>query len=168
MRRLLLLALACLPGLAWADSYAEEDMRAIYLYNFANYTDWPESPRDTFNLCVLNDASLGRALKNLEGKSIGKKPLVTAHLTSLASVRQCQLLYVGAADTYRLDKIAAALGNEPALTVSNAPVLETVAIVMTLEDARLVFDINLEAYRRVGLKPSSTLLRLARHIKKTP
>lgn len=161
-------ALMLLPRLALGATFAETEVRASYLYNFAKYTEWPESGRENFSICALNDEPLARALKGLEGKDVGKKRLSVAHLSSLASVRECQILFIGSADTYRLDKILDTLGNAPTLTVSSAPVLDRVNIVLVLDNNRMVFDVNLEAYRRAGLQPNSTLLRLARQIRKGP
>lgn len=161
-------ALMLAPRLALGNTFSETEVRASYLYNFAKYTEWPESGRDNFNICALNDEPLARALKGLEGKEVGKKRLSAAHLSSLASVRECQILFIGSTDTYRLDKILETLGNVPTLTVTSASVLDRVNIVMVLDNNRMVFDVNLEPYRRTGLQPSSTLLRLARQVKKAP
>ena len=84
----------------------EYDMKATFTYNFAAYTERPESSRGNFNVCTLNEEDIGQALRKFEGKS--------------------------------------------------------------LHGRRLVFDVNLEPCRQAKLKPSSTLLRLARSVKKLP
>lgn len=160
--------LALLTGPAWAASFAEAEVRASFLYNFAKYTDWPDTGKGSLNICTLNDPELARALKNLDGKPVGPKRLVTADLSSLASIRECQIVHIGDTEMYRLDKIMQSVGSAPVLTVSSAAALDQVAVVLTLDQQRMVFDINLDAYRRAGLQPQSTMLRLARQVKKSP
>lgn len=166
MRLLISLLIAWFSLAAHADPVAEYDMKATYLYNFAAYTEWPESDRYSFNLCTLGDENLAQAMRRFEGKRIGKQRLMVARLSSLGAIRNCQLLFVGEREAVNLPRIAAELGDEPVLTVTDAALLPLVGIVISLENQRLVFDVNFEQCRRLNLRPSSTLLRLARSVKK--
>lgn len=166
MRILAYLLAAWFSLSAHADPVAEYDMKATYLYNFAAFTEWPESERATFNLCTLGDENLGQALLRFEGKLIGGVRMAIARLSSLSAIRKCQLLFVGEREQANLPRILAELGDEPVLTVTDAPLLGQVCIVLALENRRLVFDVNFEQCRRLNLRPSSTLLRLARNVKK--
>lgn len=166
MRILLSLLIAWFSLTAHADPVGEYDMKASYLYNFAAFTEWPDSERATFNLCTLGDDNLGLALLRFEGKRIAGLRVAVARLSSLAAIRKCQLLFVGEREVINLPRIVAELGDEPVLTVTDTPALPQVGIVLSLENRRLVFDVNFEQCRRLNLRPSSTLLRLARSIRK--
>lgn len=166
MKLLVSLIFAWFSLVAHADPVGEYDMKATYLYNFAAFTEWPESERATFNLCTLGDENIGQALLRFEGKRIGGMRVAVARLSSLAAIRKCQLLYVGEREAVNLPRIVAELGEEPVLTVTDLPLLPQVGIVLALENQRLVFDVNFEQCRRLNLRPSSTLLRLARTVRK--
>lgn len=166
MRFLAALWIAWFSLTAQADPVAEYDMKATYLYNFAAFTEWPESDRYSFNLCTLGDENVAQALRRFEGRRIGKQRLTVARLSSLGAIRNCQLLFVGEREVVNLPRIAAELGDEPVLTVSDAALLPQVGIVLSLENQRLVFDVNFEQCRRLNLRPSSNLLRLARTVRK--
>lgn len=166
MRRLLVLLACCLALDLRAEPVSEYDMKAIYLYNFASYTEWPFWGRANFNFCVLGDDELGNALSRLESKKINGMRVVVARLTSLVAIRQCQVLYLPGKQHANLRRIQSELGELPVLTVGEAGSEAEVGVVLRLEGARLVFDLNLGAFQRAGLKPQETLVRLARNVRK--
>lgn len=174
MRAFLLLALVWLAGIVQADSsgdrpdpVAEADLKAAYIYNFGAFMEWPESNRISFNICTLGDDKVGRSLKRYEGKQIGNRRVVIARLTSLAAIADCQLLFIGDAELPNLGRITHELGQQAVLTVTDAPVLPQVGVVITLAGQRLVFEVNLDYCKRVNLKPQSNLLRLAKNVRKS-
>ena len=91
---------------------------------------------------------------------------MVARLTSLVAIRQCQVLYLPGKQHANLRRIQSELGELPVLTVGEAGSEAEVGVVLRLEGARLVFDLNLAAFQRAGLKPQETLVRLARNVRK--
>ena len=168
MRRLFFLFLLGISLTAGAQTASEYDMKAAYLYNFARFTEWPASERANFNLCVLGDEELGQALRKYEERRINDQRVVIARLNTMTPIRQCNLLFVGAAELPNLAKINAHLGDLPVLTVVDRPAAAPVGIVMALESERLVFDLNLEHAQRSRLKHHPSVLRLARYVRKAP
>ena len=168
MRRLLLLILLLLGGNArvQAEPLPEHDVKATYLYNFAVLTRWPESARARFNICTLGAEEVGLALRKLEGKLIHERPLTVARLSTLAAIRECQVLFVGQQDAASLPRIVATLGDEPVMTVTDAPQLASVCVVVAPEGKRLAFDVNLEKCRAAHLRPGAPMLNLARTVLK--
>jgi len=56
----------------------EKNIKAAYLYNFANFVDWPEetaSQNEILNICVLGTDPFGKSLDAVRGKIVkgGKK-----------------------------------------------------------------------------------------------
>lgn len=168
MRKLIILLASCLSLAANAEPVSEYDMKASYTYNFAAYTEWPESNRANFNVCTLNEEDVGLALRKFEGKRLHGRRLVIARLSSFVAVSQCQVLFIGEREISNLPRILSQLGDEPLLTVSDASSSTMTCMVLSLEGQRLVFDVNLEKCQQAKLKPSSALLRLARNVKKGP
>ena len=166
MRRLALLFLLAVSLASGAQTVSEHDMKAAYLFNFARFTEWPANERANFNICILGDEDLGRAMRKYEERRISDQRVVIARLNSMTPIRQCNLLFVGAGELPNLAKINAHLGELPVLTVTDRPA--PVGIVMSLESERLVFDVNLEYSQKARLKHHSSVLRLARNIRKAP
>lgn len=162
---LLLLALWFSPALH-AQVVAEHEMKAAYLYNFAHLFEWPDSMRANFHVCILGSDEVGTAMQAYDEKRVNGKRMVIARLTSTTPVRLCDILFVGANESANLPKIRSLLGNLPTLTVTEKGSLQSVAILLALENNRLMFDVNLEHCERVNLKPKPTLLGLARSVRK--
>lgn len=149
-----------------AQTVAEHEMKAAYLFNFARFTEWPANERANFNICILGDEDLGRAMRKYEERRISDQRVVIARLNSTTPIRQCNLLFVGAGELPNLPKINAQLGEMPVLTVTDRPAPVPVGIVLSLESERLVFDVNIEHTQKAKLKHHSSVLRLARNIRK--
>ena len=164
MRKLASLLLIVFSQSAFADPVAEYQLKAGYAYNFASFSEWPESGRVNFNFCTLNEENVGLALRRFEGKPLQGRRLVVARLTSLFAINQCQVLYIGASEAGNLPRILKQLGDEPVLTISDAPGVTAVCVKLALEGERLVFDLNLERCQQARVKPSLSMLRLAREV----
>ncbi len=162
------LALALLLFSPWlrAEPVAEHELKAGYLYNFVLHTEWPAWSRANLNICILDDGPLGEAMSRYDHQRVHGMRLVIARLSSLLPIRQCQLLYVPASHQASLRRIAGDLAGLPVLTVSDQADDAESALVLRLEGARLVYEINLPAFQRAGLKPRETLLGLASKIRK--
>ena len=165
---LLKIALACGMTLSYsapADPMPEYSMKAAFLYNFALFTEWPQLPEDSLNLCVLGKDPLGTALDAVEGKQINGLRLTVSRI-KIGSVRNCQILFLGEAEGVNIRRLLVDLEEVPVLTVTdNESLLQAgVMIGLTVENKRLTFDINAEAAQRAHLSISSKLLRLARNV----
>lgn len=168
MRRLAFLLLLAGGAGVHAQAVAEHDLKATYAYNFAALTQWPPSARTSFGLCVFGDDDLATAMRRLEGKTLHGRVVSVARLASLAAIRNCELLYVGAGEAPALPHIAELLGDAPVLTVSDAPPPQAVAISIVAEGRRLTFEVDVERCRRAGLRPGAALLGLARNLRPPP
>lgn len=152
------------------DESIEEDVKAAYLFNFTKFVEWPPGAftgtSDPLNVCVAGDATVLSAVERaVTGERIEGRPLrfVSPLPDSPAS---CHILYVGRGSGDPAERLAAAAASAPVLTVGNSPrFLERGGIIAFVVEARRVrFDVDLESARRAGLKISSKLLRVARHV----
>jgi hypothetical protein len=154
---------------ALAQESMEHDIKAAFLYNFTKFIEWPPLPRDTepFRICVVGDAAFAQAVDRIiDGEAVQGHPLVRIDPQTPQEGRGCAILYVGPGDTERGQRIAAALRQAPVLVVGEGPrfVSQGGAIAFVLENNRVRFDVNTAATSRAGLKVSSKLLRVARHV----
>jgi hypothetical protein len=163
---LLTMLLLSAPGPATADEQAipEYQVKTAYLYNFARFVTWPETALQEhpgFTFCVTGADPFGMHLDRLGGKTVHHKTLEVWHLSSLAMVDNCQLVFIGEGDN--LPEILSLLREQPVLTVSDADdFIEQGGIIQfLLVQNRVRFRINLTAASTAGLGISSKLLSLA-------
>ena len=171
--RLALTSVALCSGAAPAQqqpSFTAEQVKAGFLYHFTAFVDWPESAQGELVVIGLMggdevEAELRRivAAKRGPGKSISVR-----HLQPGDDVGGIHILYVGAAQSQRLERLAAAVRGGPTLVVSDMPDgLERGAMVNFVTADRVQFEISLESAQGVGLRVSPRLLSIAVRVKKT-
>ena len=174
----LVLGVALLLGLgAWrggvcaeADSYPEAAVKAVFLYRFAEYVQWPAEAltAQKFTIAVLGADEVAARL----GELLPKHPILglSAQVKRITDVRQidsAQTLYIGRNYHGNLHALIAALGDRPVLVVSDAEGgLEAgSAVNFVLSNQHVRFEISTAAASRAGLKISAELLAVATHIK---
>jgi hypothetical protein len=171
------LLLAILAGICLNQAMAGEAqkavpeyaMKAAYLYNFAQLTEWPTKNDTTdtnFNICIYGQNELALPLIALQGKTVNRQQLRFLSVTDVTEARQCQLLYVGEDDAVRGGRLLEALRGTPVLTVTDAPRLARSGAMLLIinEERRLSFVVNIDYSKRSQLKFSSKLLSLARRV----
>ncbi|MDT8999361.1 YfiR family protein [Paucibacter sp. APW11] len=163
----------CLPavlslGLAHAAPLQDESqLKAAFIYRFAQFTQWPPPPLKEFNYCIAGNAELQESLRAIARKphdGIGARLQV---LTAPPAPGQCQLLVMALSDRNELQRWQAALGDEPVLVVGDTPEAfrAGASIALVLEPNGLSFRINYTEAKRRGLVLSSQVLKLAREVR---
>jgi hypothetical protein len=158
---------------AGAQPTLENDVKAVFLYNFTKFIEWPPpaAPQaGAFRVCVLADAGFSQAVdRTIAGETVDGRPLERIEPQSPDQVRSCGILYVGRPYTERTARFIAVARNLPVLTVGEGPAFlqQGGAIGFVLENNRVRFDVNVAAAQRSGLRVSSKLLRVARSVEGT-
>lgn len=170
-----MLCLGVAPARADGPVSREYQIKAVFLYNFLQFVDWPVDalPREgePIRIAVLGNSPFGTALEDaVRGETIAGHPLVVVKAERFDQLGHCQLLYVCKSEESRLDDIFARLGDRPMLTVSD---LEGFArhggvIAFYPEGRKVRFEINTAVAGRLGLRLSSQLLSLGRIIDTAP
>lgn len=163
------LMLAFLPTLApdadGVEGMPEYVMKAAFLYNFALFTEWPDLPGSTLNLCILGHPPLGDALDKIEGKQVYSRALAVSYLTNLNNLKNCQILYVDSSESAGVEKVLQRMDTK-VLTVTDSPEVmrQGFMIGMLTENRHIALEINLTAAKHAELNISSKLLRLAKTV----
>lgn len=167
MRILLFLLATSLGGSLWAAApVAEAEMKALYVYNFAMFTAWPDTRRTSITFCVLGDDNVAQAMKRFDGRTLKGLQVRVARLMGISGIERCDVLFVGEREEAALPQVFAELREAAVLTVTDTLKNPVTGFQLALDGQRLVFDVNLEACRRANLMPESRLLRLARQVQK--
>jgi hypothetical protein len=153
---------------AQSGSVSEYQLKAVFLFNFAQFVDWPPAafpdPRTPLAICVLGDDQFGSNLdETVRGEKVNDRPLVVQRYRRLDDVRGCHILFVSRSENDRLVQIVTALQGRNILTVSDAAgfALHGGMIQFVTDKNKIRLDINLEATKAASLTISSKLLRPA-------
>ncbi len=159
--------LLALSGRAGAQQAPEHELKAAFVYNFIQFTQWPrEAPAGAaLHLCASGDSVLFPALQALTGKSAAGRPIVLLPLAETLA-EKCQVLVATAEDRPRLALIRQLADSGPVLTVTDDDELtrEGLMIGMSVQGGRIVFVVDNTRAGKAGLLISSRLLRLARRV----
>ena len=168
-------ALLGVQGL-WAQGAkpTDYDVKAVYLYNFGRFVEWPASAgakSDSFTVCVLGRDPFGPTLDaTLAGEVIGGKSVTAKRISHPQEADGCQIVFLSASEDSQLNKIIQALDKEAVLTVSDIQRFSQRGgmIQFVVEGDRVRFEVNLSAVQRAGLTLSSELLKVATTVRKNP
>lgn len=119
------------------------------------------------NLCTFGEDPFdGELEKTLDGKMIGSLPLRVRHVKLPADVRGCQILFIAKGERKRLPALLQTVAHEPVLTVGETDdfIRQGGMILLSVENDRIRFEINLATAERAGLKMSAKLLVLAKNV----
>ena len=169
LRVLALLAALGAGAAAQASTPSREyQVKAAFLFNFAQFVDWPSSAfaeNDTpLSICVLGDDPFGAYLDDLvRGEQVNNRRLTIQRFHAAADVKGCQVLYVSRSESRNLGKALASGKEMDALTVSDVDgFAERGGIIqLATESGKIRLRINVSAAKASNLIISSKLLRSA-------
>lgn len=149
----------------------EFQVKAIFLYNFVQFVDWPPdafaTPESPIVIGVLGQDPFGGFLDELvRGERVKGRPLVVERYRWPGEIDECHVLFISGSEGARIEQIAAAVRGRPILTVGDwdAFAQHGGMIHFVLEHKRVRLRINLDAARAAGLTISSKLLRSAESV----
>lgn len=168
--------LALLVILSWAGRSLlaqtpiskEYQVKAVFLFNFAQFVTWPPTaftqPDEPFRIGVLGDDPFDDFLdETVRGEKVNGHPLVVERFASVAEVKNCRILFISRSESGRMENILAGLRDKNVLTVGDTEgfVKNGGIVRFATEDNKIHLKISLEAAKRANLTISSQVLRLA-------
>ena len=163
-----LISLACMHGLLATEAPTENQVQAVFLYNFSRFVEWPAqafaAPTDPFVIGIVGTDPFGARLDEaVRNERVDGHPLTVRRFHSAADVENCQILFIDRSEMARLGQILTTLDHHSTLTVSQADgaAQRGVMIQFANENSRIKLRINVDSARAAGLTISSKLLRPA-------
>lgn len=146
----------------------EYQIKAVFLFNFAQFTDWPPqvfaSPQAPFVIGVIGDDPFGSLLEEtVLGERIGQRSLEIRRYQRVEEIDQCHILFISRSEMDRLDLIMAGLKERSLLTVCDTEGFARRGVMIRFfsEKNKIRLRINLDSVKAAGLTLSSKLLRPA-------
>ncbi len=156
-----------LPAARPAQS-PEYELKAAFLFNFAQFVEWPPSAFASTNsplvIGLWGNDPFGKSLDDLvHGESVRGHPLEIRHVRGADDLAGVQVLFIARSEQNRLPGILRSVGKKPVLTVSDIDRFAErggmIGMVMVANKVR--FKINQDEAKSSGLQLNARLLRLA-------
>ncbi|MCU7797691.1 MAG: YfiR family protein [Candidatus Thiodiazotropha sp. (ex Semelilucina semeliformis)] len=156
---------------ALSETAAEHELKAVFLYNFANYIAWPDKSFQTkdspFNYCLLGESSINTSLKAVVANEMIKgRKVQVLELMDKSRLSACHILFIHQEEDGYPAEIMQKLATESVLTVSDdSSFIPSGGTICLLQKKRKIdLLISMDAIEQGELKVSSKLLRLAKRI----
>jgi hypothetical protein len=155
-----------------AQMTGEYRLKALFIYNFAKFVEWPTSafanPNEPIKLCIVGRDPFGADLDQaVIGKTISSRELLVKRIPKGAEPVGCQVLFLGAGEGRHARQMLAEFASAPVLTVGDSKNFPDGSLLISfcMEAGKVRFNINLDAAERAHLKISSKLLNLAKSVR---
>jgi hypothetical protein len=151
-----------------AGGTIEYNVKAEFLFHFAQFVEWPaaafESANSQLKYCTIGEDPFHGVLDDiLKGRTVANRPLVVQHLTGPELIGGCQIVFIGAAEKGSFDEVLTRASGHAVLSVGETEQFtrDGGVIGLFVKNKRLCFNVNLDAAGRAKLKISSRILVLA-------
>jgi hypothetical protein len=149
-------------------SPTEYQLKAVFLFNFAQFAEWPEAafaaPDSPLIIGILGKDPFGAALdQTVQGETLNGHPLVVRRYSRLDEIPTCHILFVNLPERESVDSVLGRLQQRPILTVSDGDRFTSRGgmIQFVMDRKRIRLRVNLDAANAAHVKLSSKLLRSA-------
>jgi hypothetical protein len=143
-------------------------VKAAYLYKFANYVQWPPGSfaRDDSPLLigVVGDHALADALQRMaDGREVGGRSLQVRRLDPGDALGPLHIVFIGRMDRSAMAAVLARTRGRPMLVVSDTAGSLAIGSMVNflMVDQRLRFEVALDPVARHHLKLSALMLTAA-------
>ena len=163
-----LLLLAGLDASAPTGPSREYQIKAVFLFNFAQFVEWPPrafaSANSPIVIGVLGENPFGEYLdETVRGEKVENRPLEVQRYLQVDEIKTCHVLFISRSEASRLDQILVSLKDRSILLVGDGDdfVQRGGMIRLATNQSKIRVSINVDAAKAANLTISSKLLRAA-------
>ena len=147
---------------------AEYQVKAVFLFNFAQFVDWPSNvfpeAQTPLVIGVLGEDPFGAYLdETVRGEKVNNRPVIVQRYRRIGEIKACHVLFISRSEVDRLEQILASLKGQSILTVGDFDGFARRGgmIRFVTEKNKIRLRIGLETAKAANLVISSKLLRPA-------
>jgi len=147
---------------------AEYQIKAVFLFNFAQFVDWPSNAfseaQAPLVIGVLGEDPFDAYLdETVRGEKVNNRPVIVQRYQRVAEIKTCHVLFISRSEADRLEQILAALKGRSILTVGDFDGFARRGgmIRFVTEKNKIRLRIGLETAKAANMTISSKLLRPA-------
>ncbi len=164
-------ALLLLPPPAIAKPPDEYELKAVILYKFLPFIEWPEdnslSKSKTLNICVLGQDPFGKKARILERQSSSRQKIKIFDDIAFSEISNCHILYISKSREKDLKGVLRKVSKIPVLTVSDIKGFVshggTIGLFINRQN-KLKFEINLKSANAARMKIDAQMLEVAEKV----
>ena len=158
---------ALLPGNQASSQVNPNELKAVFLFNFAQFVEWPASAFPSSDaplvIGVLGTDPFGKTLDDvLRNERARNRRLALERHKRLSDIQTCHILYISKSEQAHMDEILEAFRNRPVLTVAETDdFAREGGMIQLITDRKVRLRINLKVAKAAGLSISAKMLQLA-------
>ncbi len=157
-------ARSSIPAPAERSTY-EYDIKAVFLYNFTRYVQWPEAlAPEGLRIVVLGESPILPPLQAIAGKiAAGQPPIMVRQCLGIEQIGHPQILFIARSALPEIDRILGKTRGTDILTVGESEGLAArgLAINFVERDGTIKFEMSERALKEARIQVGSQLLKLA-------
>jgi hypothetical protein len=141
----------------------EEKFKALFIYNFTKYIQWPENVEGDFKITIIGNIDLVKELDFIATKkTVGQSAIIVLSAKSAALLKKCQMVFVSRDKIDELPDLIDKAKQFNALIITESPnaCSKGSAINFVTSNGSIKFEISKSNIENAGLKISGALLNL--------
>lgn len=159
------LALGAGPCLAQQE-VAEQRLKLAYLYNFAQFVEWPAARLPAgapLRLCLVGAEPFGSEIEALRSRRVRTHPIEIERPSTLSELSGCHIVYAERLDGPGVPRLADWARSAALLLVSSqsGALRRGASIQFVVQDNRLRWHLDKDLLRELGLTVSAKLIELS-------
>ncbi|MBL7882850.1 MAG: YfiR family protein [Bacteroidia bacterium] len=149
---------------------ANAKIKAIYIYNFTKYIEWPDDYKQgNFVVGVIGNSAalLGELNKMASTKTVGAQKFEIKSISSIGDVAQCHIVYILNESSAQLPDVIGKTKGKSALIVTDKDGLATKgsAINFVIVENKQKIELNKSNIEKYKLKVAAQLVEMAVAVK---
>lgn len=152
----------CLLGSTSSIKAQDERFKAIFIYNFTKYINWPPSQGDFIINVLGNDGIISEIGEIAKKKTVGSSKIEIVRILSPKEIRKCHILFIASSKIdFLADVIQIAKKDNILVITEKANACKGGSCINFLnKDGKLIFEISRANIETYGLQVSIDLLKM--------
>jgi len=146
-------------------SASEAAVKAVFLFNFTRYLEWPGDNGPAFcPIAVLGDSGIFASLQEIaEKKTADSRPIEVRQYEKIEDAGFPRILFISDSASARFPEVLKRFRGTDTLIVGETEGLAErgAAVNFVIREETVKFEINVRALKEAGIRASSQLLKLA-------
>ena len=157
-----LLGIICGLWIIEVNSFSQnEKFKALFIYNFTKYIEWPAINGNDFKITILGNDNLVNELNSIASKKkVGQRSINVIAAKSSSEVTDCQIIFISQNNMAELPILAGKAKNNNILIITEKPnsCVQGASLNFVSKNGNLNFEISKTNIENAGMKVSSSLL----------
>ncbi|MGL1888798.1 MAG: YfiR family protein [Reichenbachiella sp.] len=162
MKKFIIATILLVTSLTFFASAQESKFKALFIYKFAEYVEWPSNP-STLTVGIIGSTDV---FKELSSFAANKGGMEVIKINSASEASKCNMIFIPSSESGTIDQFQSSTASKSILVVADDSSLVTKGadIGFFMDAGKLRFKINKNSIESKNMIPSSKLLQLGQSI----